>query len=57
VTKLMVHPGYAGSGSGPFSPFSTPDRDRERLALLHPEFQRSLARAGVVLGPFPREVV
>ncbi|MDF1554164.1 MAG: ChbG/HpnK family deacetylase [Deferrisomatales bacterium] len=55
VTELMVHPGHAGPDVGPFSRFSSPARDTERLDLLRPGFRRALARAGAVLGPFPGE--
>lgn len=53
VTELMMHPGDAGPDGGPFSAFSTPDRERELRMLLSPQFAEALERAGVALGPFP----
>jgi predicted glycoside hydrolase/deacetylase ChbG (UPF0249 family) len=54
VTELMVHPGRVsrGSGGGPFSGFSTIDRERELEALLSPTFRRAVLLAGVRLTSF-----
>ena len=51
LTELMVHPGRAdsGTGEGPFSYFSTGDRQRELEALLDESFGKTLARQGVRL--------
>ncbi len=53
VTELMVHPGKAFPGAaGPFSGFSTKDREQELEALLSPSFQRAILRFGVRLVSF-----
>jgi len=55
LTELMVHPGR-GMGrdeSNPFSRFSTPDREEELHALLHPDFRQALKHSAVRLIPFP----
>jgi len=55
LTEFMTHPGHANTGhlSGPFSAFSTHDRERELATLLHPDFPLLLKRSGVTLTPFP----
>jgi len=54
TTELMVHPGRVPD-RGPFSAFSSADRERELEALLHPRFRLALQAAGVVLVSF-REI-
>jgi len=56
LTELMVHPGRSGADgiAGPFSGFSTPDRDRELDALLGTRFRSALEAGGVALTGFPR---
>ncbi|MCX5808248.1 MAG: ChbG/HpnK family deacetylase [Proteobacteria bacterium] len=55
LTELMLHPGRAEKDHlyGPFSGFSTQDREKELTTLLHPEFHLLLKRSGVILAPFP----
>jgi chitin disaccharide deacetylase len=51
LTELMVHPGRvaAGCAAGPFSGFSTADREREIEALLDSSVRHALKRSGVLL--------
>ena len=53
LTEFMVHPGRVpgSANTGPFSTFSTADREKELEVLLEPEFGDLLA--GVILTPFP----
>ncbi|MCX7635240.1 MAG: ChbG/HpnK family deacetylase, partial [Syntrophales bacterium] len=55
VTELMVHPGFRTSEKreGPFTAFSSPERERELAALLSPSFRAALTEGGVQLVPFP----
>ena len=57
LTELMVHPGRAPLAplSGPFSSFSTQEREQELETLLHSEFRLALSKAGVTLTPFPED--
>ena len=54
LTELMTHPGHADTGhlSGPFSTFSTQDRERELETLLHPELSSLLEKYHVSLTSF-----
>ena len=54
VTEWMVHPGRlpAGGVAGPFSNFSTIDRERELNALLSSSFGETVLRTGVRLISF-----
>jgi predicted glycoside hydrolase/deacetylase ChbG (UPF0249 family) len=57
LTELMVHPGMAhttGPG-GPFSSFSTGEREGELHTLLHPRFLAILDRLEMSLSPFPEK--
>lgn len=58
LTELMVHPGRVPEKSlpGPFSAFSTPDRERELEALLDTDFRKALRDLGIELAPFPVEL-
>lgn len=55
LTELMVHPGRAPAtrSSGPFSTFSTTERESELTALLDPVFPSLLKKHEVNLIPFP----
>jgi predicted glycoside hydrolase/deacetylase ChbG (UPF0249 family) len=55
-TELMVHPGrFAGnSASGPFSGFSTGEREMELEALTDGRFRMALRETGVELTRFPK---
>jgi hypothetical protein len=55
LTELMVHPGRAPgyAASGPFSGFSTTDREKELEALVNGRFRAALLKTGVELTPFP----
>lgn len=55
LTELMVHPGRAPdtASSGPFSAFSTIERERELTALLDPVFPSLLKKYEINLIPFP----
>ena len=57
LTELMVHPGRAplAPRSGPFSSFSTQEREQELETLLHGDFRLALSKAGVTLTPFPED--
>jgi len=54
LTELMVHPGRVevGSGAGPFSGFSTIDRERELEALLSPSFKKAIRKNRIRLISF-----
>ena len=52
LTELMVHPGRAASGDGPFAYFSTPERLGELQALTDERFKTALTRCGVSLVSF-----
>ncbi len=55
LTELMVHPGCVEGGApGPFSGFSTVDRERELAALTDGRFRAALLRSGVALVAFPK---
>ncbi len=58
LTELMVHPGRVPQKGfpGPFSAFSTPDREKELEALLDMNFRKALGDSGVELTPFPVEL-
>ncbi len=56
LTEIMVHPGRAPAGpsqAGPFSSFSTTDRERELDVLLDEEFRLTLSQINAILIPFP----
>lgn len=56
LTEIMVHPGRVSTDNltaGPFSSFSTMDREKELHVLLSEEFRLTLSRIGVILIPFP----
>jgi predicted glycoside hydrolase/deacetylase ChbG (UPF0249 family) len=55
LTELMVHPGRVPAAPipGPFSAFSTVDREKELETLLDNGFHLALARDGIELTPFP----
>jgi predicted glycoside hydrolase/deacetylase ChbG (UPF0249 family) len=55
LTELMVHPGRAAqsTSTGPFSRFSTLDREKELTALTDGRFRLALLKTGVELTPFP----
>jgi predicted glycoside hydrolase/deacetylase ChbG (UPF0249 family) len=54
LTELMVHPGRVPRGyGGPFSGFSTSDREKELETLLDPRFQEVLRDSQISLTPFP----
>jgi predicted glycoside hydrolase/deacetylase ChbG (UPF0249 family) len=57
LTELMVHPGRVAHGrsSGPFSNFSTVEREQELEALLDESFRAGLSKHGIDLIPFPQE--
>jgi chitin disaccharide deacetylase len=58
LTELMVHPGYAETAHpGPFSSFSTPQREGELNALTDGRFLRALNEAGINLTPFPEAAI
>jgi chitin disaccharide deacetylase len=54
LTELMVHPGRApdSPSSGPFSNFSTIEREQELEALMDVSFRAALSKQGVRLVPF-----
>lgn len=54
LTELMVHPGrvWAGSSAGPFSGFSTRDREQELEALLSPSFKKAIRQNRIRLISF-----
>jgi len=58
LTELMVHPGRASEAVsvGPFSAFSTRDREKELVALLDPLFPTLLEKYGIGLIPFPESL-
>jgi len=55
ITELMVHPGRTSdpASPGPFSDFSTPDRERELEALLDRRVREALKDLEIDLIPFP----
>ncbi len=55
ITELMVHPGRISPRSprGPFSAFSTRERELELKALLDPGFRAGLMEEEIHLTPFP----
>lgn len=56
LTEVMVHPGRASAGhppAGPFSSFSTTDRERELDVLLSEGFRFALSQNDAILIPFP----
>ena len=56
LTELMVHPGRVPKEHrGPFSGFSTIDRERELETLLDPRFQEALKHSQTSLTPFPNK--
>lgn len=58
ITELMVHPGRVPQDlkKGPFSLFSTIDRERELKALLDPLLPRLLEKYGIRLTHFPESL-
>jgi predicted glycoside hydrolase/deacetylase ChbG (UPF0249 family) len=56
LTELMVHPGRVARcrSSGPFSNFSTVEREQELEALVHKGFRAELSKRGIDLTPFPQ---
>jgi predicted glycoside hydrolase/deacetylase ChbG (UPF0249 family) len=58
LTELMVHPGRTSEAVsvGPFSAFSTRDREKELVALLDPLFPTLLEKYGIDLIPFPESL-
>jgi chitin disaccharide deacetylase len=56
LTEFMVHPGHtvAPADAGPFSRFSTTDREKELEALRDGRFREAVSKAGIKLTPFPR---
>jgi chitin disaccharide deacetylase len=57
LTELMVHPGRAVSrAAGPFSSFSTTDREKELEALTDGRFRTALLKTGVAITPFPERM-
>lgn len=58
LTELMVHPGRVADAAsdGPFSAFSTPEREKELSALLDPAFPALLQKYGIRLTPFPESL-
>lgn len=59
LTEFMVHPGHpaADTAIGPFSRFSTPDREKELAALTGGQFRMALLKTGFELTPFPAVLV
>ena len=59
LTEFMVHPGRAANTAitGPFSAFSTPEREKELGALLDPVFPTLLEKYGIELTPFPENLL
>lgn len=55
LTEFMTHPGRddKGRSSGPFSTFSTHDREQELETLVHPGLPSLLKKTGVTLTSFP----
>jgi chitin disaccharide deacetylase len=56
LTELMVHPGHESGNrvSGPFSGFSTSDREKELIALTDGRFRLALLETGIEIMPFPK---
>lgn len=59
ITELMVHPGRmdASGASGPFSRFSTLDREKELQVLTDGRFRQALLKAGVEHTQFPMAAI
>jgi predicted glycoside hydrolase/deacetylase ChbG (UPF0249 family) len=59
LTELMVHPGRIAdtTRTGPFTSFSTGERERELAALLDPIFPTLLEKYGISLTPFPENLL
>jgi predicted glycoside hydrolase/deacetylase ChbG (UPF0249 family) len=56
LTELMVHPGRVPKECrGPFSGFSTPDRERELETLLDSRLQEVVKHSQISLTPFPNK--
>jgi hypothetical protein len=57
LTELMVHPGraYKGRSPGPFSDFSTVEREQELEALMDENFRAGLSKHRIDLTPFPEK--
>jgi chitin disaccharide deacetylase len=55
LTEFMVHPGRVSVDTiaGPFSAFSTMDREMELEALIDGRFLTAILKAGIELIPFP----
>jgi len=55
LSELMVHPGRTAAGPvfGPFSAFSTRDRESELEALTDGRFRRAVSETGIEIVPFP----
>ena len=55
LTEFMTHPGNAVKEGvhGYFTRFSTPDREKELKALLHPGFREMIEKYNIILTPFP----
>jgi len=55
LTEFMVHPGRAADSetTGPFTTFSSTEREKELAALLDPVFPILLQKYGIDLTPFP----
>jgi chitin disaccharide deacetylase len=58
LIEMMVHPGRAtrNPDAGPFSGFSTSDREKELEALTDGRFRDALLKTGVELSSFPEEL-
>jgi chitin disaccharide deacetylase len=57
LTELMVHPGRPSDpASGPFSAFSTMDRQEELETLLDRSLRETLKNLEISLTPFPEEM-
>jgi chitin disaccharide deacetylase len=57
LAELMVHPGRAADPNiaGPFSGFSTIEREQDLEALIDGRFRAALRKTGVKLTPFPEK--
>jgi predicted glycoside hydrolase/deacetylase ChbG (UPF0249 family) len=57
LTELMVHPGRVSTdrSPGPFSNFSTAEREQELEALMDKGFRAALSKHEIELTPFPQE--
>jgi predicted glycoside hydrolase/deacetylase ChbG (UPF0249 family) len=57
LTELMVHPGRpSDSAPGPFSAFSTIDREKELETLLDRRLRETLKNSEISLTPFPEKM-